>query len=60
MLGFNSISEAPISTLAGGIVLIDISGQQITTSLGTVDAISSVLLTGQQLNTSVSSLTGKT
>jgi len=55
MLGFSAISEAPISTLAGGLIIVDATGQQVNISLGDIDVVSSVLLTGQQLNTSVGS-----
>ena len=51
MLGFSAISEAPISTLAGGLIIVDATGQQVNISLGDIDVVSSVLLTGQQLTT---------
>ena len=56
LFGFASFAETAFSTAdSSSSQILSITGQQANTSLGTVDAISSVLLTGQQLNTSVSS-----
>ncbi len=56
MLGLNAISQAPIASLGSGDIIINVSGQQSTISLGIVNTISSYLITGQQINASVNSV----
>jgi len=57
VLGITALSQSPISALGGASAIISVSGQQATISTGIVGVKSSYLLTGQQINTSVGSVT---
>ena len=57
MLGITALSQSPISAFGGASAIISVSGQQATISTGIVGVKSSYLLTGQQINTSVGSVT---
>jgi hypothetical protein len=56
LFGFASFAETAFSDVDSSTSqILNILGQQTNISSGTIDVVSSVLLTGQQLNTSVSS-----